>query len=121
MENPVAKWTTKQLKKKLKTAELSTTGSRLELEKGFRECRQKTLAEARMSSSDESNEDEAQRASTYPAIVMIDEDTGYRYMRMVPCKGLGVDGEAKWVVKDCLLYTSPSPRDRTRSRMPSSA
>ena len=28
----------------------------------------------------------------------------------------------KWV-KDriCLLYTSPSPRDRTRSRMPSSA
>ena len=24
-------------------------------------------------------------------------------------------------VTDCLLYTSPSPRDRTRSRMPSSA
>ena len=24
-------------------------------------------------------------------------------------------------IKDCLLYTSPSPRDRTRSRMPSSA
>ena len=24
-------------------------------------------------------------------------------------------------VADCLLYTSPSPRDRTRSRMPSSA
>ena len=24
-------------------------------------------------------------------------------------------------LKDCLLYTSPSPRDRTRSRMPSSA
>ena len=24
-------------------------------------------------------------------------------------------------VSDCLLYTSPSPRDRTRSRMPSSA
>ena len=23
--------------------------------------------------------------------------------------------------RDCLLYTSPSPRDRTRSRMPSSA
>ena len=28
-----------------------------------------------------------------------------------------------WVKQygDCLLYTSPSPRDRTRSRMPSSA
>ena len=25
------------------------------------------------------------------------------------------------LTKDCLLYTSPSPRDRTRSRMPSSA
>ena len=25
------------------------------------------------------------------------------------------------MVKACLLYTSPSPRDRTRSRMPSSA
>ena len=25
------------------------------------------------------------------------------------------------LVVDCLLYTSPSPRDRTRSRMPSSA
>ena len=25
------------------------------------------------------------------------------------------------VIKACLLYTSPSPRDRTRSRMPSSA
>ena len=29
----------------------------------------------------------------------------------------GVDG----VINACLLYTSPSPRDRTRSRMPSSA
>ena len=28
------------------------------------------------------------------------------------------DDDAWW---DCLLYTSPSPRDRTRSRMPSSA
>ena len=33
--------------------------------------------------------------------------------------GLEFDGEA--IVGVCLLYTSPSPRDRTRSRMPSSA
>jgi len=34
-----------------------------------------------------------------------------------------VDAEIGWQVHfwDCLLYTSPSPRDRTRSRMPSSA
>ena len=32
-----------------------------------------------------------------------------------------VDGEYVARMEDCLLYTSPSPRDRTRSRMPSSA
>ena len=32
------------------------------------------------------------------------------------------DGDAdRYAGKGCLLYTSPSPRDRTRSRMPSSA
>jgi len=35
-----------------------------------------------------------------------------------PIRAKVVDGK---VVKVCLLYTSPSPRDRTRSRMPSSA
>ena len=30
-------------------------------------------------------------------------------------------GENGDIIKGCLLYTSPSPRDRTRSRMPSSA
>ena len=38
-----------------------------------------------------------------------------------------IDGTADRILKfmsglnSCLLYTSPSPRDRTRSRMPSSA
>ena len=31
------------------------------------------------------------------------------------------DNVTRWVIGICLLYTSPSPRDRTRSRMPSSA
>ena len=37
-------------------------------------------------------------------------------------KGAGTPGE-RWVrfMKDCLLYTSPSPRDQRGSRMPSSA
>ena len=30
-------------------------------------------------------------------------------------------GAVQIIVYTCLLYTSPSPRDRTRSRMPSSA
>ena len=51
------------------------------------------------------------------------------------CIGFGSDVPAEWAVpielmglpllitrdSNCLLYTSPSPRDRTRSRMPSSA
>ena len=31
------------------------------------------------------------------------------------------DAAGSAVIKVCLLYTSPSPRDRTTSRMPSSA
>ena len=35
---------------------------------------------------------------------------------------LGPNGSGKsTLINLCLLYTSPSPRDRTRSRMPSSA
>ena len=34
---------------------------------------------------------------------------------------LKAHGRAVGMPSDCLLYTSPSPRDRTRSRMPSSA
>ena len=32
-----------------------------------------------------------------------------------------VNANEPWLITSCLLYTSPSPRDRTRSRMPSSA
>ena len=32
-----------------------------------------------------------------------------------------ITGESFFSMRCCLLYTSPSPRDRTRSRMPSSA
>ena len=34
---------------------------------------------------------------------------------------INADGVGKAIIESCLLYTSPSPRDRTRSRMPSSA
>ena len=35
---------------------------------------------------------------------------------------LGIDDSRAYATyKDCLLYTSPSPRDRQKSRMPSSA
>ena len=45
------------------------------------------------------------------------------YRRMNPGSKLktAVTGKVKAGSKSCLLYTSPSPRDRTRTRMPSSA
>ena len=43
-------------------------------------------------------------------------DPYYECNRFKSTKDDGADD-----IKDCLLYTSPSPRDRTRSRMPSSA
>ena len=39
----------------------------------------------------------------------------------IPNVNGGFIGLRDIVVGSCLLYTSPSPRDRTRSRMPSSA
>ena len=46
-----------------------------------------------------------------------DFNIGGRAKRNTP-----IDSRASAVeYADCLLYTSPSPRDRTRSRMPSSA
>ena len=48
----------------------------------------------------------------------LDFSLPYRLEKMFPkTEGFGAKGQ----VKSCLLYTSPSPRDRTRSRMPSSA
>ena len=38
-----------------------------------------------------------------------------------PGYGLVAEAAAQGVVVTCLLYTSPSPRDRQKSRMPSSA
>ena len=49
-----------------------------------------------------------------------------RYTQLGRQLGLGATSPAElyaWQLqlRACLLYTSPSPRDRTRSRMPSSA
>ena len=63
------------------------------------------------------------------AIILTISFLGTQKLEQVP-KGLQnfvesvfeyVAGIAKDQIGDCLLYTSPSPRDRTRSRMPSSA
>ena len=60
---------------------------------------------------------------------LVSEATGRAYPivrgipRFVPSKVYADNFGKQWNMfrEVCLLYTSPSPRDRTRSRMPSSA
>ena len=54
-------------------------------------------------------------------IMNINISTEFGFFKSAPshiCEGLNLKKDTYWI---CLLYTSPSPRDRTRSRMPSSA
>ena len=54
----------------------------------------------------------------------VEKDDADRYAMMLEGSGepiMKVIHVADRVAIACLLYTSPSPRDRTRSRMPSSA
>ena len=43
------------------------------------------------------------------------------FVRVSSALGPSVDIENVWMIQGCLLYTSPSPRDKRQSRMPSSA
>ena len=51
-----------------------------------------------------------------------DAKVKYRGIQVGKVRKISYDGQqARLQLQICLLYTSPSPRDRTRSRMPSSA
>ena len=61
----------------------------------------------------------------YREVVFQDEDAGFAFLTRSTIKTNETiqweDGNEYPLVKLCLLYTSPSPRDRQKSRMPSSA
>jgi len=69
----------------------------------------------------------AQLPPSYRAVFNLYVIEGYSHEEIADKLGVSVGTtksnlfKAKRKMKDCLLYTSPSPRDRTRSRMPSSA
>ena len=97
--NSADKMSTKQLRRNLKTAKLPAGGSREELIKRYDKFVRDTLAEEGMSSPSDREDDET-RAADNPAVVMTDETTGNRYMRLVDSKGLKDDKADQWIVKD---------------------
>ena len=48
------------------------------------------------------------QASETPMIILVDESTGNKYIRMVAHQGLGEDGDGSWFVKD--MHHQPKPR-----------
>ena len=59
--------------------------------------------------------------SNHPDLQPIAESFGIPYYHIPVTKDTKAQAEEQQLELLCLLYTSPSPRDRTRSRMPSSA
>ena len=63
--------------------------------------------------------EDAQRKAVESAVgTMISAETVMENYQIISDRILA---KSAGYIKNCLLYTSPSPRDRTRSRMPSSA
>ena len=97
--NAADKMSTKQLKRNLKAAKLPTKGNRDELISRYGKLIRGTLAEEGMSSPSEGDEGE-DRAVDNPAVVMTDESTGNRYMRLVESKGSKEETADPWLIKD---------------------
>ena len=62
----------------------------------------------------------SRRISEHEVEVIKLSDYEFPMFSIVREKG-GIPQNIQFLYENCLLYTSPSPRDRTRSRMPSSA
>ena len=63
----------------------------------------------------------AKLAAVWHRFTVSEEDRETLATMLVPMDEAGERAVRHLAFDICLLYTSPSPRDRTRSRMPSSA
>ena len=78
---------------------ICVNGTRDELVKRYDRFVRDTLAEGGVTSPSEGEEEEG-KAADNPAVVMTDESTGNRYMRLVDSKGLKDGKVEQWLVKD---------------------
>ena len=89
-----------ELRRRLRTAMLPADGNRNTLVQRYDEFVKGVLDEEGISDMSESEEPTEAKASEHPSLVMVDEETGNKYMRMVDQKGLGKEGEMAWIIKD---------------------
>ena len=107
------------------STQTNTSGSNTAIEGGYTSTATTTYQSGSSSTSTTSNTTNSNIRSAPPS----SSAPSYNSMTQDVCAvggslgiqtfGLGISGGKHFI--DCLLYTSPSPRDRTRSRMPSSA
>ena len=62
-----------------------------------------------------------ERAENVTRLLIVTEEMGSEVMGLDEEVARAEWSELRAIFPDCLLYTSPSPRDRSVSRMPSSA
>ena len=92
---------TKELQKKLKELGKSPKGSRSELIRRYdREVQNEESGNGPEEKSSWSTQPPKSHASENPMMVMVDEATGNKYMRVVDHKGLQGEGDNSWLVKD---------------------
>ena len=91
---------TKELQTKLRELGKSVKGQRPVLVRRYEQAMQGEEREEGAPPEDPRGERSAAPATEHPVMVMVDESTGNKYMRMVEHKGLEGDGDNSWLVKD---------------------
>ena len=91
---------TKELQSKLRELGKSTRGQRPVLVRRYEEVVPEEEREEGAPQEDPQRERSEAHATEHPVMVMVDESTGNKYMRMVEHKGLEGEGDNSWLVKD---------------------
>ena len=86
----------RKLRRKLRQAMLPANGSRRALLERHKACIKETLAAEGVSSPSEDESEEEEEDKTHPALILVDDATGNKYMRTVQCAMAWVS-KRKWL------------------------